>query len=90
MQCDLITQKCAIASESSEKQCRFSIRAAQNTASPETPKQWHFLSKNRSSRATLPELAVLKPGVYFVELYCNDTFIDDRALRITSREESQP
>lgn len=32
-------------------------------------------------------LAVAEPGVYFVELYCNDQFVDDRVLSITAREE---
>ncbi len=37
----------------------------------------------------IADLAVSEPGVYFVELYCNDVFVDDRALRIAPREETQ-
>lgn len=29
------------------------------------------------------------PGVYFVELYCQDTFLDDRAIYLISREEAE-
>ena len=36
----------------------------------------------------IENLAVPEPGVYLVELYCNDVFVDDRLLRITAREET--
>lgn len=37
----------------------------------------------------IAELAVAEPGVYIVELYCNDSFVDDRVLNVMSREENQ-
>jgi hypothetical protein len=31
-----------------------------------------------------------RPGVYVVELYCQDTFLDDRALHLLAAEEAEP